>query len=332
MAGCFDNLIGLKELCELADPVSGINMNDIGYNRQLISDVLMSDSQSELEFFQDRLRAAINEISIAILGKFGQKVSTRSLIENQRLGFTDTSHDTVAGSGYMGISMKIPNKANYISLEVASIELQLTTSETLDLLIYDLDQALLLDTIPITTVAGEIATVYPHKIINSYKKYRNLWVGYDATGLDSIKTIISSNLCCGRTSYSGAYVESKGASVAGGFLIDNLSTLSHTAGLSVTYSLACDSKGWLCDCAHLFALAIAHKIAMDTYRIGMMVSPNSRSNNSTTVNKELMQENFIWHELQYNKQMDAILPRIHLPQDSICFECYSPVTFATAIP
>lgn len=332
MATCFDNLVSLKELCQDIDPVGGIYLNDIGLNKGIIESIITSDEASVQDFVATRIRSAINEITTTVYTHFSGKTLSRTLVENTRLGFTDSAYATIAGSGHMGIFSRLPNKANYISYELASIDLQLTTSQAVDILIYDLDQDKLLDTVPITTVAGEIVTVYPHKIYNSFKKYRNLWIGYDATGTSSIKTTIGAAMCCGRTTYNPAYTENKGASVSGTFTYGNLTTLSHTAGLSLTYSLSCDPKGWLCDYAFLFALAIAHKVAAETYRHGWMVAPTSRSTDATTVNKELMKENTEYHEFKYTQQMNSLLQRIHIPNDSICFECYSPVHRAVVIP
>lgn len=329
---CFDNIVSLKELCDPVTPFSGVYLNDVGVSKSLFEDVITKDYESIQDFVDSLIRQATREVSTTVYNHFSAKVLSRSFVENARTGYTHKDYETVAGSGYMGIEMTIPNRANYFRFELSSLSLHLTTSGSVDLLVYDLDQDKLLDTIPITSVAGEIVTVYPHTIYTSPKKSLNLWIGYDATGLSSIKTTVSSAQCCGNYYQTRTYTTSRGASVSGTFTIGNLSTLSHSAGISLTYSLSCDGEGWLCDYAYTLGLPVAYKVASELFRIGYMVSPNNRKNNSTILNADLLKENHAWHELKYRETMDALLKRIHLPNDSLCFECYSPVNFATAIP
>jgi hypothetical protein len=197
--------------------------------------------------------------------------------------------------------------------------------------IYDLDQAKLLETVTVPCVAGEISTGVCHLSFSSNKKYLNLWIGYDSTGINSYKTATHKGQCCGVYTLTNNFVRARGA-VATSFTENGLTNITDTAGLSINYSVACDPYGWMCNFAQLLALPIAYKVASDIYRTGFMVTPGMRSNNSTTVNAEMMQKNFEWYEMKYREHLDNIIKRISVPNDTTCFSCNSPSKNAIILP
>jgi hypothetical protein len=238
---------------------------------------------------------------------------------------------SVSGGGFRGVALSVYNNANWFNLELSGIETFTNFTGTIPILIYDIDQSLLLDTVNVTSVAGEISYTYPHLNYGSKKKYLNLWIGYNSAGINSYKTTTHKGQCCGVYSLTNSYIRARGAS-ATSFIESGLTNLQDTAGLSLTYSLNCDPYGWMCSFARLLALPIAHKFASDVYRTAFMVTPGVRSNNSNTVNSEMMKANYDFHENKYRESLDAIIKRIHLPQDTCCFECSAPVKHSVILP
>jgi hypothetical protein len=330
---CFDNLIALKELCQGVTPVSGIYFNDIGVDLTLIESILTKEYSGSEAYIQAKQAIALKQIQLEVAAHFGPAIKTRTIIDNARVGYTYPNLVSVAGAAnHRGLSFSVYNQANYLNLEIASIDLHVDVTASVDVLIYDTDQSKLLATIPVDGVAGQIVTVYPHTLLTSGKKYLNLFIGYDSTGINSYKTATHKGQCCGVYSLTNSYVKAQGVSVTGLFTDENFTALQDTAGVSVTYSLSCDSTSWMCAFAQLLALPLAYKTAAEVYRSALHIAPISRANSTTTVNQEIMNANWAWHEGKYREAMDSILRRMHLPKDSICFECDSYVRHQVILP
>lgn len=328
---CFDRIIGLKELCEGWTPSSGIYLNDIGVNLDTVSSVITKDYASPTEFVEAKISHAINEVKTEVYGYFAKDIKARTVIDNSRIGYVNPNMVSVTGGGNRGVWLQVYNQANYFTLEISGIETFTNFTGTLPILVYDLDQNLLLDTINVDSTAGEISVVNPHKVYRSDLKHLNLWIGYDSTGINSYKTTTTKGQCCGVYHMRNSYVIAKGAT-ASSFIESGMTGIADTAGISLTYSLSCDPYGWMCNFARLLALPIAYKVAADIYRTALMVTPGTRTNNSTTVNSEVMKFNWEFHERNYREKLNNILQRIYLPSESACFSCNSPSKHAVILP
>lgn len=328
---CFDNLVALKELCTSVTPVSGIYLNDVSVDLNLVSSVITKSDGTNQEFIDAKINLAIEQIRNEVYSQFSNKIKATSLTDNARVGYTLPNMVTVAGGGYRGITFEIPNNANFFQLELASLDLHVNFTGTVNVLVYDLDQNLLLETIPVEAVAGQIITVYPHKVFKSNKKCLNLWIGYLSTGISSYKTVTHKGQCCGNYCLNTRYTKARGT-VATSFIESGQTGIQDTAGISFTYSISCDPYGWICSYARLFSLPIAYKVASDVYRQGVLQTPQTRSNNSTTVNAELMERNYNFYESKYQESMKRVLSGIKLPCDNVCFECKSLARTTLTLP
>jgi hypothetical protein len=335
---CFDDVVALKELCTEAVPFSGIYLNDVGITKAFIEQVITSDYQTPgedaiQEFVTSKKNQAIRIIKNAIHGKYGNRINSTSLITDHRLGYTQNNLIAVAGGDYKGIQLTLNNSTNHVNANISSVSLQVNVSGNVDILIYDLFQNKLLATLPITAVSGEIVTIYPHTIIESYGRPLNLFIGYNATGITSVQTYIRDGQCCGITSCTTSFMTAKGVTNSTGtFTQENMTQINHTAGLSVTYSLVCDSFSWMCDYAQVLALPIAYKTASEMYLHAIQNGINQRSSNNTNLNVEQIKETQGFYELQYREQLDAILSNMNLPRESVCFQCKTPARTAVVLP
>jgi len=314
--GCFDSVVALKELCTEDTPFSGVYLNDIGITRSFIESIITSDYSGINEFVESKTNHAINVIKNAIHGRYGNKINSSTLIHDHRLGYTQANMTTQTGSGWKGIQMTLNNFSNYINLELSQISLHVTTNGTINVLVYDLFQNKLLETIPVTAVAGQVVTVFPHKVIQSDGKPLNLFIGYNATGIDSYTTYIRENQCCGITSCTTSFMTSKGVTnTTGTFIDEDMTAIAHTAGFSMVYSLNCDPFSWMCSYARVLALPIAYKIASEMYLHGIQNALNSRSSNNVNLNVDSMKEVQAFHEMQFREQLDAVLHNMSVPAD-----------------
>jgi len=335
---CFDNIIALKELCTETEPTSGIYLNDVGITKAFIESVITSDygtpSVSEVtDFVTSKTNQAIRIIKNAIHGRFGNKINSSTLISDHRLGYTQDNMVAVAGGSWKGIQLSLNNSTNHVNASISSLSLQVNFSGNVDILIYDLFQDKLLYTLPVTAVSGEIVTIYPHKVIESYGRPLNLFIGYDATGITSVQTYIRDGQCCGISSCTTSYMTAKGVTNSSGtFTNENMSQINHTAGLSVTYSLNCDSFSWMCDYAQVLALPIAYKTASEMYLHAIQNGLNQRSSNNTNLNVDQLKETQGFYELQFREQLDSVLQNMNLPKESVCFQCKTPARTAVVLP
>jgi len=231
-----------------------------------------------------------------------------------------------------GLKLTLHNGANYLNLELSALSLFLDFTGDVDVFVYDLDQGFLLDTITITCIAGQKTELYPHRVYRSSYQPLNLFVGYDANGIDSYKTLTRSSVCCGSYGRNTQYLKSHGSTVTGDVINQNVSSINDTAGLGVRYSIWCDPYQWMCTYAQMLSLPIAYKAASEIYRRGLMVSPNTRTNNSTTVNADLLKSNFEFHDSKYRESMDRLLKNIHLPTNEACFSCNPVTRHAISLP
>lgn len=332
--GCFDNIVALKELCTDIEPTSGIYLNDVGITKAFIGSVITSDyNDNTQEFVDSKVNQAIRIIKNAVHSRYGNKINSTTLIVDHRLGYTQDNLVNVAGGDWKGIHVKLSNYSNYINMHLSSISLQVMTTGTVNILIFDLFQNKLLYTLPISAVSGEIITIYPHKVIESSNRPLNLFIGYNAAGISSIQTYIRDGQCCGITSCTTSFMTAKGVTNASGVFVEqNMASLNHTAGLSLVYSLNCDSYSWMCAYNQVLALPIAYKAASEIYLHGIQNGLNGRSSNNVNLNVEQMKETQEKYEFLFREQLDSILLNMNMPTDSVCFQCKTPAKTAIVMP
>jgi len=332
MESCFDNIVSLRDYCTPETPVSNIYLDDIGLGKQTIEDIITGNFDTVKQLVNATIAMSVKEITTEVYGFFSGQVKSHTAIESGIVGVPSDSYTILSGGDYRGIKISLSNSANYMNFQLSAVSLFLDHSGSVDVLVYDLDQNKLLDTIPVTAIAGQIVEVYPAKLYGSYLRPLSLWIGYNAATIDSYKTLTRSSVCCGSYGKTTNYLKAHGAVITGDFIQSNIDSINDTAGVGIRYALWCDAYSWMCTYSQLLALPIAYKTSAEIYRRGLMVSPSTRSNNSTTVPYDLMQKNFDWHESKYRESMDRILKNIHLPVNSVCFNCKSPVQHKIILP
>jgi len=327
---CFDNILALKETCT-SDTTSGYYLNDFGVNKKEIEAIITSEYDNVQNFVDEKIRFNVDIITNDVVNHFRQ-VRAKTLVQSHRVGIFNKNKVVTAGGDNRGIHLNVCNTDNFLDVYISEISLLTDFTGTIPVNVYDLTQGKLLDTISVASTAGEVSTAFAHKTYKTSKQGIDLFLAYDTTGINSYKTTIRSGICCGNYTCSNSYVTSKGAKVVSTFTNENLVNLPDTAGLSVLYSVNCDNKGWLCTYLKQIALAVGYKVCSDIMRMGATVSPTTRTNNSTTLNKDNLMERFDWYELKYRETMTNILGNIFLPTDNVCFTCSSPVKHGSAIP
>ncbi len=330
--GCFDNLVTLREYCAEDAPLSDVYLNDIGLNQSLIEDILTGDYQTVRGMVNSTINASVKEIAATIGGHFRGEIKTHSAIEQGVIGVPSGTNTVITGSGFRGVKLSLHNSNSYIAFALSGVSLHLNYTGNVNVLVYDLNTNELLDTIAVDALPGQTVKVFPNKKYTSYYNRLNLWIGYDSDGINSFETLSRSSVCCGNYGRKTEYLQATPMAVTGAFIDANLTALTTTSGIGIDYSIWCDLEAWLCTYSRMLAMPIAHKTAAEIFRRGLMVSPTTRTNNSTTVNSDLLKMNYDYHMASYLDGIKAAIEAIHLPTNNACFVCHSRVTNRIILP
>lgn len=249
------------------------------------------------------------------------------MLDSKRIGFGKENQEAVTAAATLkGIEVEFCNEDSFVDLYVSQISLQVNTNGAVNVLVYDLFQNKLLDTIAITAVSGQIVTVYPNKTYKSVRKELDIIFVYDATAFSSVKTTVTQGGCksCGDGGSMvqlGKYLSTRSISIlsADSKIESNLTASADTGGLSLIYSIQCNYDEWICTIANSVALPILFKTG---YEIMDFAYNNSlRLNTTTTINWEGLLKRRDEYNLRYQSSIEALLQNIKLPNDEKCFEC-----------
>lgn len=319
---CFDNIISLKELCTVPTPTSGFYLNDIGISKSEIEQIITKDFASVQAFIDDKSAFAIQRVTAEIYSHLSPQYKADSILTGARVGFEATDKELISQSGYVGVHVKVYNPGSYVDFTISDLSLFTDYTGSVPVLIYDLAQGKLLDTITVDAVAGQVSISYQKSVLSAPRKELNLWIGYDATAINSYKTI-THNGCsdCHGYTFNHKFIRAVGASITAPFLNDDISSLTHTGGISFNYSITCNHYDWLCSHRNILGIPFLYKTGIEICNHALLAAPNQRTMAITTVNVELMEKKLMYFTTEYERTMTQILNNMSVPQDKNCFHC-----------
>lgn len=322
--GCFDNIIGIGG-CEEATPSSGVYLRDAGISIDDLAYMFGVEFADGIELANDKIRVATNLVVNELSTNFSSKYITHGILDNQRIGYFLENKPVKTGVNQLqGIDLVLRNTDSYISLYVDKIQMHVNYTGNITLNIYDVIQNKVLDTFTVATVAGVISDHAINKTYQSDKKRLHLVIAYNANGIDSYETNLTSTGGCSSCqlgSYQSLnnYVQVKSVYVSSATVIDsNIFGLSHTSGISVLYSLKCNHEDWLCRYKNEIAWPIAYKAAAEIVQYSIFQGKRA---NQTNFEAEKMRERWNLYDSNYNKYMTNIMKNIVIPNDPKCFAC-----------
>lgn len=328
---CFKDLIQVRDLCNAPAPKSSIYIDDVGVSLADIESFITSQYATAEQYFNARKDHAVREMTNTIYNYFQGQYLATSLVDSHRLGVYNGTQSLKPGSTYQGIQMVFNQSDTFFKVGIGEISLLVDATTTITVEVWDLRQNLKLDEIDIATTAGQISTGYLHKSYKSDKQPLNLFIGYDATGIDSYYTPIKSGLCCGKISCNNSYVTAYGVEVNGTFYDSNTDGINHTSGLSVVYDIACDHMSWICSHAESLALPLAYKTAEILVADAAYNTSGERSTNHHTINLDQLKERHGFYVNKYKEIMSNWLGNMQLPTNR-CFQCNTPVRHRIMLP
>lgn len=332
---CFENLISLRGTCDDAPSKSGYDANEIDITKEFIDQIITREYRDAKDFHDRKMAFAIKQVCDQVLTALQSSFRTPTLLDNFRAGQFQDNLTLVAGDGYLkGINIDLWNCESFLDVFVSEIALQTTTTGTINVLVYDLIQGKLLDTIPVATVANEISRVYPHKTYKAGKQKLNLLFAYNSTGHSGNTTYIHSGCAtCENKPLTNRFERINAVKIDPGAskIASNLIAMGETGGLSVVHSLSCNHESWLCSFSNLLALPILYKYGQIVMDFALNVSPNDRINTSTAINTDELGQRRSLYQSWYNESILSKLNNIKTPRDRECFMCKENVRHVISI-
>lgn len=324
---CFEDIIGLRGSCDTPTSNSGLWIDDIGIELEELDAIINKSQSDSVAFFESKRDFALKQIIALVHTHFSDKYKTNSILDSKRIGFGKENQEVVAAAATMkGIEVELCNKNSFVDLFISSLSLQANVNGAVNILVYNLFENKLLDTIAITAVSGQVVTVYPNKLYKSNRKELDIIFVYDATTFGSVKTTITQGGCksCGDGGSMvnlSSYLSTRSITIlnADAKIESNLTAAAETGGLSLVYSIQCNYDEWLCTISNAIALPILFKTG---YEIMDYAYHNSkRLNTTTTIDWENLLKRRDEYNLRYQDAIQSLLQNIKLPQDEKCFEC-----------
>lgn len=337
-SNCFENIIALKGTCDDVVPESGLYLNDLGIDKNFIGQVITKDYIDESDFVTRKMNFAVKTVANQIHNFLRSKYKANTVIQNYRIGHHQDNLVQTLGTGtFKGIEFDLCQSSSYLDFFANEINLQVDFTGTINVLIYDLLQGELLDTIEVDVEANKVARVYLNKVYKSDRKSLDLFICYDTTGINSITTRLKKNCinCSGKyySELNNQFEKVRAAEITNGdpFIKSSLNYINETGGLSVVHSLSCNHENWLCSITNQLAFPVLYHTAYLIYDHAQTAT-GQRWNNETAINAEMVDERKKFFYDKYAEAMNNLLQNILPPSDELCFACKNNVRHVVMIP
>lgn len=325
---CFNRLIGITGLCENVESVSGLNANDIDITSDFINQIITREYQGVKDFHEKKLAVAVSDTVSKIKVFLSNNFRTNTLLEDGKLGIPKDNLVMIAGDGKLkGMNIDLSPCNSYLDLFVSEIDLQTDFTGDVDVLVYDLIQGKLIDTITISCVANEISRAFPRKIYKAEKQKLNLAFLYDSTGISANTTTLNKNGCsgCGNKSSHilSPYHRVTPVSLDSALpkVKSSLTHISETGGMSIVHSLSCNHESWICAYSNLLAPAVRARYGELVMDFATNVAPIDRINSTVNINADALNRRAEIYAASFREEMKYILENIKTPNDRECFSC-----------
>ena len=337
-SNCFTNIITLKGTCDDSVSTSGFDASYLGITPEFLSQVITSDYEDVNDLFDTKLSQAIELVANTLYTQFSPKYRTVSVIDNFRTGkYLDNKQTIAPFAGLKGFYFDLCSEKSYLDFYASRFDLFCAYSGTVPILVIDLIEGKIIDTVNLVAVSGEIASVFPSSLYPSNKRKLKLFICYDATAITSYKGVLKESDCasCQPThKISGTYEEIATMTIATGdpYMVSSLRVSADSGGLSIVHSLQCNHKDWLCSIANQLALPILYKTGSLIFEMALTECPNTRLDTTTINNSELLKARYDLSNSKFSEAMNNLVQSIEPPNDPNCFVCKKKSRHAIILP
>lgn len=330
---CLENLVKIWDTCSAKE--SGLYINDLpGFDLSFPDYLATEQVEDSMQLLTDKRRMASEFLKHEILSHLNPRSKMGSVLSGQTAGFYDEDREKKAAQAglYKGIQLTIENYP-YLQIYVDTISVFIDDAITTNILVYDLTTGLLLDTLPITTVANQPTLIQVGKTYQNKGQYLNLGFLIDASLADSYETNITGSACVScfsRLERLSAYCGGRGVKIASAGTINNqnLQGETHTNGISLQYSVQCDHEYFVCNIANRLALPMWYRFGIELMD---EVIYSKRLNSLTTIHKEDAVALKAEYQIKYDECLKGVLQNLQIP-NNICYNCTPFVSINTRIP
>lgn len=320
---CLNNLVDVWNGVDEQDS-NKIYLNDLpGFEFSSAEFASNSEHTDGAELLASNKREAIRHLIEDFSNHLNEKAKITTVLTNQIAGKYDENlreKSTEAGK-YKGVQISLSSYP-YLSLYVDRISVFAKNAVTTNILLYDLQQGIQIDSFPITTVAGEITTIQVGKEYKNKGQYLNLAFVIDSS-LTIVYNTITTGKHCDHCFYKlegmNRFTDGRGISIsqAAQKIESNVRGESHTNGISIAYSIQCDPTYFLCAMANRFKMALRYRWGMEFFNA---VLKSTRANSLTTIFKDTAEQSFADCSVGYANSMDVVLKNISIP-NNYCYSC-----------
>lgn len=333
---CLDEWVGITESCD-PDVIEGE-----GYFINNLEGIdLAFAAAGTTSTYQDEI-AMLNAVKKRAKGSFLAKLRTsdrfgklnlgRTILASRTAGIFQENKKTEAASAgnYRGILLDLCDR-DYVAIYIDSVEVFVNYSSTDTISIIDLIQGVVLDTIAITTVAGQKVKVQINKLYRVNRQKAQIMIALDAGEGIAFKTQLKNGCSsCSGYKYRDHFIQVSSVQLptAGSLINSATTTISHTHGLSVDYSVRCDMAPFFCNMAESLAYPFVYWWAAEVVAQVRFSKRLSSFVTLYTQENEDLEERFL---ATANESLLNVMENIAIPDDK-CFQCIPAVSNKVALP
>jgi hypothetical protein len=332
---CLNNLIGIDKTCAGDTPESGMYIQDLPGITIKIADAAVSEEGISGELLiRRKIEFAQNCITNDLRSFMKDRFNILSAIEENTIGYYRKDQLTTAAEAgkLKGFRIQLRERP-YLQFNLHRIGLRLTTTINTEVYVYDFQNNILLDTIEVSGVAGEIVYVTINKKYLTNRQNLSLFICYDSSVSGVYNSTVydgSGSNCrsCRRGGSSVSYIQSGYISSVSSKIDSNFTGSSTGNGLTIDYSINCSIEPFVCNLSQLLAWPLLFKVGAEL----MLELKNSRRLNSiivldTGTNADMLD----YFQSSYEKAMNDLVKNLRLPED-ICFKCDRKIMRQVQIP
>lgn len=323
--GCFDGIIEVKGNCENRTSYTGVYLDPLIKLSEL-NDIVGEEYENGEALFYEKRNYAIQSVVSLIHTHLQENYKTDSLLKSERVGkFQDNLQQVPAEAGKLkGIYVELCNDTSFVDFYLNFLEVQFDFTGDVNILVYDLTQNKLLDTLTVSAVAENIVQLYVNKAYKSDRKRLKLFIGYDTTTVPSFKTYSFNYTGCWSCIdyfYKNSYAKFCGAttSLVGDKIVQNITRSGETFGLSLNYSINCNHEDWLCSYARALPIPINLYTAREIAAYAVNVS--QQANPKTFIDADKWKARFTQFDSDFENRFSSVMENIRFPSDTRCFHC-----------
>ena len=333
---CFDNIIGIKTGCSIIEGSSALYIENLGITCQEADSYINDDYENGQALIEDKIAFATTTVKKTITNNFSGAINTRQFLKSETLGhYQDNLQlQSLSAGNYGGINWSLNNTSSYLDGFFNSISLQVDHTGDIDVFVYNLITGKLIDTITIPCIAGEISTKIINKTYSSDRERLDLIFVYDTSAIQSYKCTYDYAGCgsCSGFRYSNYYVSSTPILIDQGVqkIRSNITSQSHTYGLSLNYTVQCNFESWLCNVSNLLAMPILYLAGEEIMNYAILSS--NRNNSDSNIDYERNEKRRDFFSQKHLENMGATMNNLVLPKNDTCFICNEPVRSRVILP